>query len=629
VPPASLLTLVSLVTVFVGLTAAVLAWRERSEPGALPLAALLAGQCWWSVFFVFELQAATLAGKALWSNVQWVGVVVIPVAWLLFALEYTGRDRHLDRRLVAGLLVIPAITVALAATTAHHSLLYVDSRLVVERGLPVLHRTGGPWFWVITAYTYVLGLLGSLPILGLVRSDALPFRGQSVALLVGTLAPWASNVLFLVGGSPLPGLDPTPIAFAVSGVAYLGALTRFRLLGTSPSPNHRARRLVFERMRERAVVVDSHDYVVDMNESAAAALGCSRREALGEPAHGVLPAYDRLPADGSAPGHVRIVGADGERPYDVTVTAVTDSRGRTLGRVITFHDVTDHLRRQQRLEVLNRVLRHNIRNETNLIYGYADLVADDGAREAEIIKERALAIEEMGEKARAIVDVFERARTPGTPVPLPVLLGESVASVRADYPDVAIEVDPSPIPDVPVSPVLAPVFDNVIENAAEHNTDPAPHVWIDVEYDPDDVKYDPDDVKYDPDDVKYDPDDVKYDPDDGEDEVVRVVVADDGPTIDEYERSVLDRGTETPLEHGSGLGLWLITWGSEIAGGGVTFAENDPTGSIVTVEVPVLPSPDRSAAPPAASSTDTTRASESDPEPGAEVADESRRSAWR
>ena len=554
--PTSLLTAVSLLTVFVGTTAAFLAWRERPEPGATALAALLAGQCWWSVFFVFEIRATTLAGKVLWSDVQWFGVVVIPVAWLVFALEYTGHDRYVTRRSLVALAVVPALTVVFAATDDFHSILYLDSSLVVEAGLPVLDRTPGAWYWVIAGYTYLLGLLGSIPLLRFVRSDALAFQCQSVALLVGTVAPWASNVLFLTGGSPLPGLDPTPIAFAVSGVAYLGALTRFRLLGTSPSPNRRARRLVFERMHERAVVVDSHDYVVDLNESAAAALGVSPREALGRPAASIVPRYSDLPADGSMGEHLTLPGDGHETPYDVTVTRITDSHGRTVGRVVTFHDIGDYLRQQQRLEVLNRVLRHNIRNETNLIYGYADLLGDDGTHaEAEIIKRRALSIDEMSAKARQILDAFERSHLPTESAPLAVFLRDTVSAARTEFPSVTLECQSVPH-DVFVSSGLGLVFWNVIENAAEHNTAAAPHVWVETEID---------------------------------DDTVRVIVTDDGPTIDEYERSVLERGTETPLQHGSGLGLWLITWGTQIAGGEVTFAENEPTGSVVTVEVPRLP----------------------------------------
>jgi len=72
------------------------------------------------------------------------------------------------------------------------------------------------------------------------------------------------------------------------------------------------------------------------------------------------------------------------------------------------------------------------------------------------------------------------------------------------------------------------VFVNLIENGIEHNTGPNPSVRVAVELDGDRVQ---------------------------------IRIADNGSGIDDYERSILERGTETPLEHGSGLGLWLAKWG--------------------------------------------------------------------
>ena len=550
------LTLVLLATVAIGVTAALLAWRERPDPGALPLVAMLAGQSWWSTFLIFQVQASTLEAKLLWVNLSWVGVVVIPVAWFLFALEYTGRDQYVRRPYVALLSVVPVVTVALAATGAHHDLLYVESRLVERGGSVVLSQTVGPWFWVVTGYTYLLGLLGSIPLLGLVTSDAVPFRGQGVALLVGTLAPWLSNVLFLAGVIPTDGVDPTPIAFSVSGAAYLGALTRFRLLGTSPSPARYARHLVFERIHEGAIVVDSHGYLVHVNERAADLLGADRREVLGRPASEAVPGYEALPEAGPAADYLTVATEDGRCQYDVTVTRLTDAHERFVGRVITFHDISEHLRQQQRLTVLNRVLRHNIRTETNLIQGYADLLGDGD--ETAIVKRRARRIEEIGEKSREVIDIFEESRGRTETVPLGVLLEGCVETVREAYPATTVEYE-SDTEEVRVDSVLESVVANVVENAAEHNTSADPYVRIRVERAGDRV---------------------------------RVVVADNGPGIGDAELRVLKRGTETPLEHGSGLGLWLVKWGVDIVGGTVEFSANRPSGSVVTVEAPVRRPPE-------------------------------------
>ena len=553
VAPVSLLTLALLSSIAVGTTVAFLSWRERPAPGSTPLVAILAAQSWWSISLIFQLRATTLHEKLLWVNLSWVGVVVIPVAWLLFSLEYTGHDQYVRPRYVALLSVIPLATVLVALTSGFHELLYVQSHLVEQHGVLRVEQTPGTWYWVVAAYTYLLGLAGVFPILRLVTSNATKFRGQSVALLVGSLVPWATNALHLANLLPTGGLDPTPIAFAVSGVAYLGALTRFRLLGTSPSPTTHARRMVFDRMHEGALVVDSHDYVVDVNDRGAAILGIDPNATLGTPAADVIPDYDRLPAAGRQHNHLTIGDGLAERSYDVTVTEISNVRDDVIGHVLTFHDVSQHVREQERLKVLNRALRHNIRTEMNLVYGHLDQFAGDDAV-ATMVEEGAHRIEGVVGKVREAIEVLETERTEGAPRPLDSLLDSTLTDVRNEYPDVTFQYD-GPAERASVAGVLEHVFVNAVENAVEHNTNDDPRVHVAAEVSGDRVS---------------------------------VRISDNGPGIDEYERGALAEGEETPLRHGSGIGLWVIKWGTNAAGGDVSLAENDPTGTVMTIEVPNL-----------------------------------------
>ena len=544
------LTVVLSASVAIGVAATILAWRARPEPGATPLVGLLVGQSWWSTCLLFQLRAPTREAVLLWTDLAWVGVVTIPVAWLLFSLEYTGRDQYVGPRWVALLAIVPVVTVVLALTRQYHELLYVKSVSLRPTGVLVVQE-GGPWHWVAAGYTYLLGVAGMVPLLGLLTSDATIFRGQSTTLLAGLLAPWVTNLLYLSGYLSIVGVDPTPVAFGVSGVAYLGALTHFRLLGTVPTPNARARQLLFDRMQEGAVVVDTNDNIVDMNDNVVDIFRVKQSAVLGTPASDVIPEYDRLPDEGKLSGHLTIDSQFGNRPYDVTVTQITNVRGTPIGRVIRFHDIRDHLRQQQRLEVLHRILRHNIRTETNVIHGYIDQVSDD--QNAQIVKKRALRIDEIGRKGREAIELFDESRTGDRSQSLSTLLEQCVTSARNAHPAATIEYDP-PEEDVAVAGVLELVLSNLVENAVVHNPSDEPLVRVAARLSATDR--------------------------------VCIDISDDGPGIDEHELDVLEDGTETPLKHGSGLGLWIVKWGVDIADGEVRFAPNDPTGLVATVELP-------------------------------------------
>jgi len=66
----------------------------------------------------------------------------------------------------------------------------------------------------------------------------------------------------------------------------------------------------------------------------------------------------------------------------------------------------------------------------------------------------------------------------------------------------------------------------------------------------------------------------------------RIEVVDDGPGILPEERGVLLEGEETPIRHGSGVGLWLVYWTVRRLGGDLSFAERQPYGSVVIVDLP-------------------------------------------
>lgn len=215
---------------------------------------------------------------------------------------------------------------------------------------------------------------------------------------------------------------------------------------------------------------------------------------------------------------------------------------------------------RQLLQVLLRVLRHNLRNDLSTIKGFAELIAaeDVPAPEyAERILAAADSLQATAKKVRdierSVVNVDEREL-----VRVSEVVGTVVAEQRRRYP--AIEPTVS-VPDETVAItsnrlVLSVVLEEAIENAAVHADTPAPEVGIEVS---------PADVE-------------KY--------AVTVSIADSGPGIPDHELEPLFRETEDPLEHGSGIGLWAIKWGVEQLDGEVEFAENEPRGSVVRLHLP-------------------------------------------
>ncbi|WP_256392129.1 ATP-binding protein [Natronoarchaeum rubrum] len=222
---------------------------------------------------------------------------------------------------------------------------------------------------------------------------------------------------------------------------------------------------------------------------------------------------------------------------------------------VCYDDVTDEQCRKQQVTVLNRVLRHNIRNGMNVILGNAEMLAervDDSTAvaAARAIEDAADDLVELGETAGSLQTTWDG--TDRNALDAVRLVDRVRTDLRYDSstPEIRIEAPES-------CPVLADAHletavRELCENAIRYAREGAP-VVVRVAQDGDRTE---------------------------------ITVCDRGPGLPEAERSVLRGDDETPLEHGSGLGLWIVNWIVTSLGGEISVADREPTGTAVTLSLP-------------------------------------------
>ena len=324
------------------------AWRRRGRvPGAISAAVLMLGVAWWSLAYAFQLSSTTLAAKLAWSRAVYLGMVVIPSAWLAFALAYTGRGQLLTRGNVAILAVEPLVTVVLAWTNGSHGLIHSSARLSTGFPAVMLDLTNGPWLWIDVVYSYALNLLGCLLLLQAYFGAPSYYRGQVGVLLLGAGVPWVAEIVSFSGLTPFPHVDLTPIAFVFSGLAVLWGVYRYGLMDIVPV----ALETVFRKLSDGIIVLDPQDRVVDLNPSAEAILGGSASSVVGQLAADILPGCPHQAVDhmDSTETHEEIsLGLNGGlRHYDLRITPLHDLSGRRTGRVVAFRDISERKRAEE------------------------------------------------------------------------------------------------------------------------------------------------------------------------------------------------------------------------------------------------------------------------------------------
>lgn len=196
------------------------AWMHAAGPmpgrGAFVLTQLAIA--WWAGTASLEIALTDPGLRLMVGQVQYLGIAVLPVAWLHFAAAYARHPVAQHRGLLIT-TVIPAITVVLALTHGWQTWLWTDVRPAGPNGF-ALEFVRGPWFWVNWIHTNLLLIVSSVwMVRALVRYRS-AYAVQTLSFLVGLLLPWAANLLTILGVITVPGLDLTPSAFALTGACF-------------------------------------------------------------------------------------------------------------------------------------------------------------------------------------------------------------------------------------------------------------------------------------------------------------------------------------------------------------------------------------------------------------------------
>lgn len=267
-----------------------------------------------------------------------------------------------------------------------------------------------------------------------------------------------------------------------------------------------------------------------------------------------------------------LLGADQARPAIHVIGNL--AAGGVAGFLIGVYNVRSRRRARQlaaererldaqreKLELLNQIVRHDVRNDLTVIDGMAELadphVAPEGAEYLAKIQRAARNAIELTETARDFVEALhdddEQAFEPrdiGRVVRTQVehtgeVYHHATVEIDGDLPAVAVEADQ----------LLSSVFRNLLTNAVHHGGEDEPSVSVSGRL---------------------------------EEGRVRVAVADRGRGVpDGRKETIFGRGEKGLDSAGTGIGLYLVDMLVDAYGGDVWVEDNEPTGAVFVVRLPV------------------------------------------
>ncbi len=362
-------------------------WNLKNVAGSKYFALFLLGCAVWDFSAVFELSSSVLTAKILFSKIEYFGAVSVANFWFFFSTSFSQKYRIRKKQLYILFWIIPVIVLIMAWTNEIHRLIWTNVYLKNSPyGIIAIYKHGF-FFYVNVVYSYILLFLGTIIMIKEASGFPKVYRKQSIILILAVCIPWSGDVLYVLGISPLHGLDFGTFSFTISAVLIVFGFLRFRLFSISPI----AHEVIFSNIIEGIIVTDENYRLVQMNKSAKNFLHTAIN--AGENIKMFIMEY--------FPG-LSLEKPDVEQELPVTmedinywlgikISSIKNIKGEDLGRLFILRDITERKTSEESLkkseqnfremnEIKNRffsILSHDLRNPFGSVLGYSEMLKDD------------------------------------------------------------------------------------------------------------------------------------------------------------------------------------------------------------------------------------------------------------
>lgn len=230
-------------------------------------------------------------------------------------------------------------------------IIYIIHRLKLrsDAPFPIADFEYGPFFYVHALYLFMC-LSISIIILSLkLKKATYRFKMQILSMIAGLVVPVAGNHFYLNDLSPY-GIDLGPVSMSISFNLHGISLFSFQMFNVVPI----ARGKVFENMSDGVIVLDEKGLIVDYNKAALNIIPTINASSIGKNIDGLL-ANNKILADLFSKREECDYEYSGDFPHShvqIRFTPIVTGHNNVLGTIVTFADITESIRMQEKLRQL-------------------------------------------------------------------------------------------------------------------------------------------------------------------------------------------------------------------------------------------------------------------------------------
>ncbi|MEA4987859.1 MAG: diguanylate cyclase [Anaerovorax sp.] len=217
----------------------------------------------YNLFYLFEIVAPSLSWMKLFASVQYIGILSIPAFWVIMSLQYTNKEKYINKHLYTALFLLPAFLVLLNITNDQHHLFYLNYSADIINNLSIAEIEPGLGYRISMGYINVCFFIGNFFYLHFYLKGSKVYKKRSFIILVTSFIPWIGYWIYMLKLIPI-NFDFVPIFLAILSLLYTCAIFRSNIFETTVI----ARSFVFDNIAESIFVLDENNQIIDMNRKA-------------------------------------------------------------------------------------------------------------------------------------------------------------------------------------------------------------------------------------------------------------------------------------------------------------------------------------------------------------------------
>jgi len=333
---------------------------SRRATGSLPLGAMFMISALWVLGGAIEMLATSERLFLIGRTGHFVGTAFLPIAAYVCFREYLGRSSQ--PWLVVLLLIVPVVSVTLAATNAYHGFMWSLPTANAEGLFLTRPPAWGSWFLYVHA-PYSYAIIGVALLKLVFRSSAVaPVYRRSAAMLVGICTPpLVATLLYDLGYGP-DTMSFVPLVFAAMLPINVWLVMNRRIVDHSPLPYE----TVFENMQDPVVVLDEQNRIIGLNRVAETMLAMRETDALRVPLEIAFGKGSTCVFEALESGEPRRMLTESGRFLHVQASPIRPSgRSSRRGQVLMFRDVSDVEQAQAEIRKNELLLRTLVDHSVN------------------------------------------------------------------------------------------------------------------------------------------------------------------------------------------------------------------------------------------------------------------------